>query len=157
MSQKNQISFKLSDSDLKEIESAVNTLKTKLLPKLIALSPTDRQELPKMGDKTVAFVNKTLEYCKSNPELVPQFLDVNEFAVDVDAVDSLRQIFQPIEQISDSLNDTVLLSGSEAYQAALIFYKSVKVAMGSNIQNAETIYNDLSNRFPGKTQKNAVK
>jgi hypothetical protein len=158
MSQKNLISLKFNDGELQEIKNAINILRTKLMPKLITLSADDKKELPKMGDKTVAFVTKALEYCKSNPELVPQFLDVNEFSIDVDAVNMMRQMEQPLEQIFDSLSDTLILSGSEAFQAALIFYKSVKTAMASNIQNAGTIYNDLSGRFPGvKVQKNSEK
>jgi hypothetical protein len=154
MSQKNLISFNLSAGDLTDVKNAISVLRTKLMPNLITLSSDDKKELPKMGDKTVAFVAKALEYCKNNSDLVPPFLDVNEFEIDVNAVESLRQMLQPVEQIFDSLNDTIILSGSEAYQAALIFYKSVKAAAASNIQNAGTIYNDLSSRFPGtsKTQ-----
>jgi hypothetical protein len=36
-----------------------------------------------MGDKTASFVQKALEHCRQNPDLVPQFLNVDELAVDV--------------------------------------------------------------------------
>jgi hypothetical protein len=45
------------------------------------------------------------------------------------------------------------LSGSEAYSGGLMFYNSTKNAMKSKIPKAETIYNDLSARFPGKARK----
>jgi hypothetical protein len=48
---------------------------------------------------------------------------------------------------------TLALSGSEAYAGALIFYNTVKSAMKSKVPKAETIYNDLSTRFPGKPKK----
>jgi hypothetical protein len=51
-------------------------------------------------------------------------------------------------QITEFLSDTMAFSGSEAYSAALMFYNSTKNAMKSKIPKAETIYNDLSARFP---------
>jgi hypothetical protein len=106
-----------------------------------------------MDDKSVGFVQKTLEYCRQNPDLVPQFLNVDEMTVDVRAVEALRGLYQPLQQITDGLSDTLLLSGSEAYSASLMFYSSTKTAMKSKIQKAETIYNDLSARFPGRSKK----
>jgi hypothetical protein len=37
-------------------------------------------------DQTVSFVQKTVEYCQQNPDLVPPFLNVDELSVDVQAV-----------------------------------------------------------------------
>jgi hypothetical protein len=115
---------------------------------LKTLSPEDRQELPKMGNKTVVFVQKALDHCKQNPELVPPFLNVDELAVDVKAVESIRSLYQPLLQITEALADTMTLSGSEAYSGALIFYSSIKSAKKSKIAKAEVIYDDLSARFP---------
>jgi hypothetical protein len=150
MSQKNQISFSIPEADLAEIKSAIATLQEKLLPHLVKLSPEERQELLKMGDKTIAFVQKSLEHCKSNPDLVPPFVNVNELAVDLAAVETIRNIYQPMLQITNALSDTMAFSGSEALSASLIFYSSVKNATRSRNQKAETIYNDLATRFPGR-------
>jgi hypothetical protein len=51
-------------------------------------------------------------------------------------------------QITDALSDTMKLSESEAYTAALIFYNAAKNAAKSKVQKAETICNDLSAHFP---------
>lgn len=153
MAQSDNVSFRMTDQDMAEVQAAIATLKSKLLPQLKTISPAERQELPKMGDKTVAFVTKTLEYCGSNADLVPPFLDVGAFTVDVNAVESLRSVYQPIAQIADALNDTMLLSGSEAYTGALIYYQAVRSATKNNISGAKTIYEDLSNRFPTRPGK----
>lgn len=153
MSQKNQISFSIPESDLAEINAALATLETKLLPHLVKLTPDERQELLKMGDKSYAFVDKTLEYCQKNPDLVPPFIDVNELAVDVAAIRTIRAIYQPMSQMTNALGDTMSLSGSESLSACLMFYSTVKNATRSSNQKAETIYNDLSNRFPGRGRK----
>lgn len=57
----------------------------------IVVIPEERHELPKMGEKTVGFVQKTVEDCKENPELVPQFLDVTEPTSDVEAVELISK------------------------------------------------------------------
>ncbi len=106
-----------------------------------------------MGDKTVAFVQKSLEYCQTNPDLVPPFVNVEELAVDVTAVETIRSIYQPMLQITNALSDTMAVSGSEALSACLMFYSSVKNATRSSNQKAETIYNDLADRFPGRSRK----
>lgn len=153
MSQKNLISFNIPEADLAEIRAAITTLQQKLLPHLVKLSPDERQELLKMGDKTVAFVQKSLEYCEANPDLVPPFLDVAELAVDVAAVMILRSIYQPMLQMTNALSDTTAVAGSDSLSACLMFYSSVKNATRSSNQKAETIYNDLANRFPGRGRK----
>ena len=153
MAQQNLVSFQMNEKDLEEVKAAIATLKSVLMPNLKALTPTDRQEIAKMGDKTVAFVQKTLEYCKANPELCPQFLDVDALGVDVKAVEAIRAVYQPLLQIVEGLGDTMTLSGSEAYAGALMFYNSVKAASKTNISGAGTIYDDLSTRFPGRPPK----
>jgi hypothetical protein len=150
MAQQNLVSFQIADKDLADIKAAIDTLKAKLLPNLKALTPTEKKELPKMGDKTTAFVQKTLEYCKSNPDLCPQYLDVAALEVDVKAVETIRNIYAPLLQIVEALDDTMTLSGSEAYSGSLMYYNSAKFGAKSNINGAKTIYEELSSRFPGK-------
>jgi GrpB-like predicted nucleotidyltransferase (UPF0157 family) len=47
------------------------------------------------------------------------------------------------------VDDTTMVAGSEAYQFALIFYNSVKMAARQDIPGAKAIYEDLKKRFPG--------
>lgn len=156
MSQKNQISFKISETDLTEIKASIANLQEKLLPHLAFLSPEERQDMLKMGDKTIGFVQKSLEYCQSNPDLVPPYIDVAELKVDVAAIETLRSLFQPISQMYDGLSDTMALSGSESFATCLMFYGGVKNAKRQDVPKAETIYNDLSVRFPGRPSKKAA-
>jgi hypothetical protein len=48
-----------------------------------------------------------------------------------------------------------MVAGSEAYQAALIFYNSVKMAVRQDVPGAKAIHEELMKRFPhGKRKKN---
>lgn len=139
----------ISDEDRAEIDQAINTLNVKLIPYLVNLSPDDRLELPKMGDKTVAFVTKSISHMEENPDLIPKYLEVAPVKVDVAAVETLRKIFSALKNLADMADDTMLLSGSEAYVVALAFYNYIKGAAKANVPGAEMIYNDLKKRFPG--------
>lgn len=153
MAQPNLVSFNIPEADMTEIKAAINVLTTKLLPHLKTLSPEERQELPKMGLKTIGFVQKALEHCLQNPDLVPPFLNVEELTNDVKAVEVIRSLYQPLLQLTEGLSDTMTLSGSEAFGGSLMFYNSSKNAKKSKVQKAETIYNDLQARFPGRPRK----
>lgn len=146
----NRISIQISAEDQQAIEQALDTLKTRLQPYLRSLTPQDRRELPKMNDRSVAFVNKSLEYAEGNTTLVPAFLDVAELRKDLEAVDALTQFRRQVEEIYTLVDDTVMLAGSEAYVAALAFYNSVKLGARMNIPGALPVYEDLRERFVGQ-------
>ncbi len=149
----NKVQFNITEEDLAAINGSIATLQTKLLPHLATLSPGERKELPKMGNKSVSFVLKTNEYCKQNPDMVPPFLDAEVLDSNVDVFEKARTFYQLLSQITDLLWGTMLLAGSEAYSASLLFYNSVKSAKRSKIQKAETILADLAARFPKRSKK----
>ena len=108
------------------------------------------QQLPKMSDKTQPFVAKVMDYAKSNPEFAPSYLNVDESGIDMKAVHDLAAILQVVQPLCDNLNDTEMMSGSEAYKAALTYYNSVKLAAKLNVPSAKAIHEDLSKRFEGQ-------
>jgi len=152
----NQISITISEEAVANINKAIATINENL-PDLINLTVDDRHQLPKMGDKTIAFVNKSFEYASQNPTIVPSFLDLAEFVRDPAAVPSLKRILRPLEQLNEKLSDTNLLAGSEAYMAALVFYTAVKGAAKAGQPGMKNIYDDLQSRFPGRGGNNAAK
>jgi len=156
MAQQNLIAVNIPETDLAEIKVAMATLKEKLLPHLQMLTPQERLELPKMGERNVSFVQKALEYGLQNNDLVPAFLDIKALAIDVKAVQTLRDIVHELSPIHDALHDSMTLSGSEAYQGALVFYSNVKNAAKVKTPKAGSIYDDLASRFPGGTSKKKV-
>jgi len=143
----NKVSVTISEAASTAITAAIATINQNL-PILINLTPDERQALPKMGDKTVAFVNKSFDYANLNPRVVPTFLDMAEFGKDVNAVNALRKVLIPLTQLFEKLDDTTLEAGSEALTAALIFYNAVKGAARAGEPGMKTVYDDLKVRFP---------
>ena len=155
MSQQNNISVQIPADKLTRIESLLAELNTELAPYLISLTSEQKQGIYKMGDNSIAFVNKIVGYINTNPEFVPPFLNTDDFKVDVAAVGQLSEIAGVAAQLSDNITDTLTLSGSEAMVAALIYYNSVKQAAKTSIPGAKTIFDDLSARFalPSRASK----
>jgi hypothetical protein len=122
-------------------------------PYMLALTPAERRDLPKMGEKTLAFVEKALAFAKQNPALVPPYLEVNAFNIDFADTRRLWTLLNTIRQLEQSLDDTEMIAGSEAYQAALAFFKSVKMAAAQNVPGAKAVYEELKARFPGNRQR----
>jgi len=149
MAQENRISVKISTDDKTAIDNAIKVIETTLKPYLIALTPEERQFLPKAADKTVTFLNKTKEFMESNSDLMPSFIDKEEYIIDLDATEKLHEYFTVLHQISSMLNDSMMLSASEAYVAALSYYGNAKNAAKMNIPGAKEVYEELRKRFKG--------
>jgi hypothetical protein len=147
----NRVSFSITIEVEQSILDAIAQIESDL-PMLINLSAEDRHDLPKMGDKTLAFVTKSLEYAKQNPGVVPPFLNIPEFEKDVNAATSMSKILRPLKQLLERIDDTTMLTGSEAYSAALIFYGAVKGAAKADVGGMKTVYDDLQSRFPGRSK-----
>ncbi|MDR0967080.1 MAG: hypothetical protein LBM75_11405 [Myxococcales bacterium] len=133
---------------LTRVQAMISEAIEMLSPYMLALTPADRRELPKMGEKTISFVEKAHEFAKQNPNLRPSYLDMGGFSIDFADARSLWALLNSVHQLESSLDDTEMVAGSEAYQAALVFYQSVKMAAGQNVPGAKAIYEELKTRFP---------
>jgi len=158
MSQENLISTSISTETLVAVNTnltAINTALANIL--LFNLTAAERQSLRIMGDKSIAFVQKALEYAENNPALLPPYLSLAEAQKDFALTHDLYGILQQINTLQRAVEDTMMVAGSEAYDAALIFYNSVKGASRVNVPGSEAVYNDLQQRFAVKLQKTVTK
>ena len=72
------------------------------------------------------------------------------FGVDMEDATGLRSLEITVRQLLQGVGDTVMLSGSEAYNEALIYYNAVKRAASEDIPGAKAEYEEMKNRFPGR-------
>jgi hypothetical protein len=155
-SQNNRVSIKMSEEAVKSIQQKLQEVNELLTPYFTTLTVEERRTLPKMSDKTVAFVEKATGYANTNAVFSPGFLDVPELVKDLIAVKDIKPIWEMVQQIESNLNDTVLLAGSEAYVGSLLYYRSVQHAAAQGINDAKPIYDDLQQRFPGRKRKSSL-
>jgi hypothetical protein len=121
---------------------------------MLPLTPSERHDLLKMGNKTLSFVEKAQDYAHQYPQLCPSYLNMTEFDVDMTDATGLRRIHITAQQLSDNIDDTAMVAGSEAFQASLVFYNAVKAAAAQDIPGAKEVYTDLKARFPRVKRKN---
>jgi hypothetical protein len=114
---------------------------------LYSLTPEDRQDLLKMGDKSLAFVEKTSELASANPLFVPAFVSLDDLKTDLADALNLRTLSNRLHQLSREVDDTVMLAGSEAFTQALSIYSMVKQAARDNVPGAEVMFDELQKRF----------
>jgi hypothetical protein len=140
----NRVSAELSPADFQEVMDALQLIRKKL-SFLIDLSPEERRSLPRMGDKTRAFVTKALEVAVQNEEILPRSFDLAEMKRDVALFESLYPLWQRTSQLCELIDDTKLAVGSEAYIAALQVYNYAKLnRIDAGLDSA---LDDLGKRF----------
>jgi len=157
MSTSNQIDITIPPSVITDVTTKLQEIRTALEPYVFGLTMSQRETLPKMADKTVAFVQKTIDYAGTNPEYAPGYFSKPELDTDLNAVQDLSPIRSLLEQLSSDVDDTMMMAGSEAYTMALVYYNSVKNAANTGQASAKPIYDDLSTRFPGRPVAKAKK
>ena len=146
----NRISATLSSTDRDAVLAAIATIREKL-PFLIDLTAAERHTVPKLGDKSRAFVSKALEVATHNPDLLPRSFDLAEMGKDVQLFEAMQPILRAINQLQDLVDDTVLQVGSEAYATALSVYSFVKNSEpGAALELAA---DDLGRRFARRSRQ----
>lgn len=144
----NRISANLIDADKAAVLDAIQTIRTKL-PFLIDLTPEERKGLPRLGDKSQAFVGQALELATQNEDILPRSFDVDEFRKDVELFHALRPIVTAFTQLQELLDDTYVEVGSEAYSGGLAVYQYARAAgKGAALDN---LLEGLAQRFARKS------
>lgn len=138
-----------------EVKQAIHTLTSLLSPQLIELSGGDARQLPNVGNKSYAFVIKALELAKDSPDFL-NLIDVQKFEDEISVFDLLREIYTPLTKLLKKINDTMTLSGSGAYIAALTYYGLVKESVKSKDSNTEAICEELNKYFPAHFKDRSV-
>lgn len=138
--------------DEKAIEQAKEHLRAlnELFPYLIGLTPGERQTLPKMDVNNKIFVEDALNAAKSNSQVLPAYLNLNELQLDKQGFERLDEIVLLTAQLAQKLRDTQILMGSEAYVSALTIYRLFESATRDGVPGAKAVYEQLAGRFRGQ-------
>lgn len=147
MATSNQISIDIPQSVVEDVTKKLKECREALAPYLQALTAEQARSLFKMGDKTVATVQKVDGFVETNPEFIPAYMDTAEFRKDSKVVKQLAPLASVATQLASDISDTVTLAGSEALMNALLYYGTVREASAKGVVSAKPIYEDLKVRF----------
>lgn len=134
---------------------AIRDARAALAPYLVSLTPEERAALPKMGDKSLAFVTKAAELAQALPTLMPQYLDVPGLTVDADTNADLLPLYLELSSLTTDVESTRMEAGSEGYTAALVAYGALKTAASLNQPGAQSAVAQLETRFAGQGKRKA--
>lgn len=146
----NKISFSIDEKKLGKALEALRVLDESLTG-LIVLTEDDRDALPKYGDKSMGFVEKALEFGKQRPDLLPTYFSLEEMEKDMKARTDLRKLLSPVKSLTEKIYDSYLLTGSEAFLAALRIYDNLKKADHDGVPGLTFMIEELQKRFPGRS------
>ena len=125
MSVTNYVAASLGADDSSAILAAIAIMHQKM-PFLINLPPEDRRALPKMGDKSRAFVDKTLLAAQANKTLLPANFDLAGFEQDYALWLALAPVAQQLRQFQELFDDTMTALSSDLYTESLAAYSYLK-------------------------------
>lgn len=145
----NRIDAALDSAAAASVTTKLDEAKT-LLPFLVDLSPDERRSLPKMGDKSRAFVERCLSIAQQDDSFLPRNFDVDAFGKDLALYSALEPLRQRLAKLLELVEDTQILAGSEAYLAALEVYHSAKrTGRGSGLDD---LLDRVSARFTSRRE-----
>ncbi|TDQ16642.1 hypothetical protein DFQ04_2764 [Algoriphagus boseongensis] len=140
----------LTAAELQTLKDAQASILNVLAPKLKALSPDERRDSVKMGEASIPFVRKIMEYVVSNPEFTPAFVKPEVMEKQWKSIDELTPFFNALEQLVSNLSDSILDMGSQLMKSSNAYYKQTQVAVEMDVPNAKPVNADLKVRYERK-------
>ncbi|MEP0929277.1 hypothetical protein NC974_19455 [Leptolyngbya sp. SLC-A1] len=128
-----------------EIKGAIAVIQNNL-PFLINLTPDERRKRIKMGDKSLAFVRNSVTATQNNPDIVPGKFDIAELNRDYQLTVALSEVLGLLEQLTETVDDTLLAVGSESMTGSLLVYDYVKTA-ARHSPGLKSVADQLGERF----------
>jgi len=122
---KNNLDVTLTTEQSAGVTAAVASLYT-AMPFLVSLTSTERRRLPKLGDKSEAFVRQAHQIVRDYVDVLPAGIDLEQMDRDAAIRDLLLPVHQQLTQILTMVNDTITVAGSDLMKASHIVYRALK-------------------------------
>ena len=142
----NRLSVTVDPAVITEVKTRIEEINA-LLPFLTGLTKEERKTLPKINRSNKVFVEDTLASMRQNGNILPNFVQLEEVEKDYSLYNDLKVLALELATLSEKVNDTRILAGSEAYSTSLLAYKMFGVAANSGVAGAEALYSRLKERF----------
>ncbi len=151
----NLISVELTDEVVTTAIDGVKQAET-VLAFTKTIQTEDKVSLAKVGPKELDFCRKAHEYGLKNPQLTPQYLDLNELGKDITVAEKMMMVSNHMTPLTNRVNDTASIAGAEAYLSARTFYHHVKNAAKVNVPGASAIAKELGKFYDKPSVKNVT-
>ncbi|OFX82159.1 MAG: hypothetical protein A2X12_03245 [Bacteroidetes bacterium GWE2_29_8] len=153
MANDNMISVEFTAQEIADIAAAIQAIKTIVAPKAINLTPNERHKFARVSYEMEYWTQNVHNYMVLNPILVPPYINLPEHEKDIKARNDMRTMLNGLKEITEMLDDTRLLLGTDVYNNSIAFYRNVKISALQNVPGSTNIYQDLQQQFPGRPKK----
>ncbi|MHA3771320.1 hypothetical protein ACXR0O_07250 [Verrucomicrobiota bacterium sgz303538] len=150
MRYKDQIDIVIAAEDIPLINTALDTLETKL-SFLQSLDPAALKRMAHFGTKNESFVLGAFEAARQNSDIVPSGLNLDAMERDRVAREQLAPIAQRVQRLHEKLTHTRMILGVDMYGAARAIYKALQ-EFGRD-SGLSALVEDLGRRFKGQGSK----
>lgn len=149
----NKISLDITSAQKTAVNEAKDALANATKDFAIQVDKEEVKALSKLGDGRIPFVEKVSQYAVTDPQFLPPFADVPEFNMDFKTFKDVTEIVRPLQQIIDNLQNSRMVSGSEAFHFARNYYLSVQYHAKMGVPGAQTIYEELKRLYEIKSDE----
>jgi len=125
MTTQNLISATLAEETKTEILQKLTDIRSKL-DFLITLDANQVRALFKAANGYAPFIEKAYAVSLAHPDILPKVLNVDEFKKDYGLIQALTPIQTQVNELAESLRNTLLAANSDALSQALEVYAAVK-------------------------------
>ncbi|HMY68429.1 MAG TPA: hypothetical protein PL163_17405 [Leptospiraceae bacterium] len=146
----------LSDQALTDVMNAIDII-INSVPFLMNLSPEEKRTMFKLGDKSLGFIEKVVDYSEKYPDFIPNYIEKGQIRQEYELFKRLSMIYRKLNPLMENLQATQMEAGSELYEMGLLYYHTVKTASTSDIPNAKPVFDDLKTKFPGRSKQSVKK
>jgi hypothetical protein len=140
----NKLDVTLTPEETAAVGASVASLYS-AMPFLVTLTTSEIRQLPKLGDKSEAFVRQAHQIARDHPAALPLGLSVEQMDRDQAIRDLLLPVHQQLTQLLTMVNSTLVLAGSDLMQASLIIYRCLQ-SHGDQVGLRE-VRDELARRF----------
>ncbi len=123
----NRVDATLSHEDQQAILESIRDIRDRL-PFLTQLTTGEREALPRMGEKSHAFVDTAVALAKEHPDLLPEGFEPEDVERDIQLYDELQPLIFAVMQLQELLLDTTIALSGDIYGAALKIHQRAKDA-----------------------------
>lgn len=152
----NRVKTTIPAADMADIRAAFQTIETKL-DFLVGISPQERRGLPKMRVRNKVFTEDVINAMRYAPQFLPGYISLAELERDMELFEQLNELLSILRRLSQKMEDTQILAGTEAYSTALVAYQAFKISAQSGMAGADTIFQGLRENFLNHKSKQKVK
>ncbi len=96
------------------------------LPALVTLQPDEKQELVKVGNSYLPFIDKAHEVLTAHPDIMPGVFDAEEFRRDYTLARDMTPYVDEITELLEGMEDTLFAARSDAMMGALEVYAAIQ-------------------------------